>query len=188
LWLGTAFPKNTELLAREGGQCPQVMASLIDSDPIEEDRDIRYQHASEIEWSTRQSSSTAIGTAWPVTIWSSIPPRCRIRQRLSFFQNFPISHNSDDVAIRHPSLTPGCFEFSKFRSRGYCGFRLIRSWHRREGHSRRQDLANFAGSEPAAWRSDWLHPDLPEDQSAHYLLVAVFFRGSTNPPPDNWFT
>src|SRR5207245_1275490 len=34
----------------------------------------------------------------------------------------------------------------------------------------------------------WLHPDLPEDQSAHYLLVAVFFRGSTNPPPDNWFT
>jgi len=34
----------------------------------------------------------------------------------------------------------------------------------------------------------WLHPDLPEDQSARYLLVAVFLRGSTNPPPDNWFT
>jgi hypothetical protein len=34
----------------------------------------------------------------------------------------------------------------------------------------------------------WLHPDLPEDQSAHYLLVAVFLRGSTNPPPDHWFT
>src|SRR2546427_9572767 len=34
----------------------------------------------------------------------------------------------------------------------------------------------------------WLHPDLPQDQSAHYLLVAVFLRGSTNPPPDNWFT
>ena len=55
---------------------------------IEEDRDLRYQHASEIEWSTRQSSSTAIGTAWPVTIWSSIAPRCRIRQRLSFFKTF----------------------------------------------------------------------------------------------------
>src|SRR5215467_4404210 len=34
----------------------------------------------------------------------------------------------------------------------------------------------------------WLHPDLPGDQSAHYLLVAVFLRGSTNPPPDQWFT
>jgi hypothetical protein len=34
----------------------------------------------------------------------------------------------------------------------------------------------------------WLHLDLPEDQSAHYLLVAVFLRGSTNPPPDHWFT
>jgi len=34
----------------------------------------------------------------------------------------------------------------------------------------------------------WLHPELPEDQSAHYLLVAVFLRGSTNPPSDHWFT
>ena len=32
-----------------------------------------------------------------------------------------------------------------------------------------------------------LHPDLPASQSAHYLLVAVFLRGTTNPPPDNWF-
>ena len=39
---------------------------------IEEDRDLRYQHASEIEWSTRQSSSTAIGTAWPVVTSSSL--------------------------------------------------------------------------------------------------------------------
>jgi len=30
--------------------------------------------------------------------------------------------------------------------------------------------------------------DLPDDQSAHYLLVAAFLRGSTNPPPDKWFT
>lgn len=29
--------------------------------------------------------------------------------------------------------------------------------------------------------------DLPEDQSAHYLLIAAFLRGSTNPPPDKWF-
>ena len=32
-----------------------------------------------------------------------------------------------------------------------------------------------------------LHPDLPATQSARYLLVAVFLRGTTNPPPDDWF-
>lgn len=34
----------------------------------------------------------------------------------------------------------------------------------------------------------WIHPDLPEDQSIHYLLVIAFLRGTTNPPPDDWFT
>jgi hypothetical protein len=34
----------------------------------------------------------------------------------------------------------------------------------------------------------WLHADLPATQSVHYLLVAAFLRGTTNPPPDNWFT
>lgn len=34
----------------------------------------------------------------------------------------------------------------------------------------------------------WVHPDLPEDQSSHYLLIAAFLRGPTNPPPDAWFT
>jgi hypothetical protein len=33
----------------------------------------------------------------------------------------------------------------------------------------------------------WIHPDLPEDQSIHYLLVIAFLRGSTNPPPESWF-
>ncbi len=33
----------------------------------------------------------------------------------------------------------------------------------------------------------WLYADLPPTQSVHYLLVAVFLRGTTNPPPDNWF-
>lgn len=33
----------------------------------------------------------------------------------------------------------------------------------------------------------WLHPDLPPSQSVNYLLVAVFLRGTTNPPPDKWF-
>jgi hypothetical protein len=34
----------------------------------------------------------------------------------------------------------------------------------------------------------WLHPDFPPTQSVKYLLVAAFLRGTTNPPPDNWFT
>ncbi len=33
----------------------------------------------------------------------------------------------------------------------------------------------------------WVHPDLPESQSAHYVLVVAFLRGSTNPPPLDWF-
>ena len=34
----------------------------------------------------------------------------------------------------------------------------------------------------------WLHPDLPPTQSVKYLLICVFLRGNTNPPPDDWFT
>jgi hypothetical protein len=33
----------------------------------------------------------------------------------------------------------------------------------------------------------WIQADLPATQSAHYLLVAAFLRGSTNPPPESWF-
>jgi hypothetical protein len=33
----------------------------------------------------------------------------------------------------------------------------------------------------------WIHPDLPTSQSVHYLLICVFLRGNTNPPPDDWF-
>src|SRR5689334_4319937 len=29
--------------------------------------------------------------------------------------------------------------------------------------------------------------DFPATQSAHYLLVAAFLRGATNPPPKDWF-
>lgn len=32
-----------------------------------------------------------------------------------------------------------------------------------------------------------LRPELPGNQSAEYLMVAVFLRGSTNPPPKDWF-
>src|SRR5882762_579208 len=34
----------------------------------------------------------------------------------------------------------------------------------------------------------WVHPNLPAEQSVHYLLVAAFLRGATNPPPEGWFT
>jgi hypothetical protein len=34
----------------------------------------------------------------------------------------------------------------------------------------------------------WIHPDFPESQSVHYLLIVAFLRGSTNEPPENWFT
>jgi hypothetical protein len=34
----------------------------------------------------------------------------------------------------------------------------------------------------------WIHPDLPATQSVKYLLICVFLRGTTNPPPENWFT
>jgi len=33
----------------------------------------------------------------------------------------------------------------------------------------------------------WIRPDLPDSQSVHYLMVVVFLRGATNPPPNSWF-
>ncbi len=34
----------------------------------------------------------------------------------------------------------------------------------------------------------WIHPDFPDSQSVHYLLIVAFLRGSTNEPPESWFT
>src|SRR3984957_2111482 len=34
----------------------------------------------------------------------------------------------------------------------------------------------------------WIKADLPATQSAHYLMVTAFLSGSTNPPPDSWFS
>src|SRR5580698_204751 len=33
----------------------------------------------------------------------------------------------------------------------------------------------------------WVRADLTTDESAHYLLVTTFLRGSTDPPPRAWF-
>src|ERR1700749_1774431 len=34
----------------------------------------------------------------------------------------------------------------------------------------------------------WIKADLPESQSVGYLMVAAFLSGSTNPPPEKWFS
>jgi hypothetical protein len=34
----------------------------------------------------------------------------------------------------------------------------------------------------------WIHPDFPETQSNHFVLVVAFLRGATNQPPADWFT
>jgi hypothetical protein len=34
----------------------------------------------------------------------------------------------------------------------------------------------------------WVKADLPASQSNHLLLILAFLRGTTNEPPDNWFT
>jgi len=47
-------------------------------------------------------------------------------------------------------------------------------------------IANVANLQPGD--RIWLHPDFPPDQSARYLLIVAFLRGSTNPPPESWFT
>jgi hypothetical protein len=33
----------------------------------------------------------------------------------------------------------------------------------------------------------WVQVDFPASQAAHYVLIATFLRGATNPPPQNWF-
>lgn len=33
----------------------------------------------------------------------------------------------------------------------------------------------------------WIRPEFPDSQSAHYLMVATFLAGPTNPPPESWF-
>ncbi len=34
----------------------------------------------------------------------------------------------------------------------------------------------------------WVHPDFPENQTNRFVLVVAFLRGSTNQPPNDWFT
>src|ERR1700683_4606461 len=57
-------------------------------------------------------------------------------------------------------------------------------------HIKRGELTLPIGQVPSLLPGDrvWVHPDLPESQSARYVLVVAFLRGATNPPPPDWFT
>jgi hypothetical protein len=55
---------------------------------------------------------------------------------------------------------------------------------------KRGDVTLPVGETPSLLPGDrlWIHPDLPESQSARYVLIVAFLRGATNPPPPDWFT
>jgi len=57
-------------------------------------------------------------------------------------------------------------------------------------HVKRGDVTLPISETPNLMPGDrlWIHPDLPESQSAHFVLVVAFLRGATNPPPTDWFT
>lgn len=57
-------------------------------------------------------------------------------------------------------------------------------------HVKRGEITLPIGEVPNLLPGDrlWIHPDLPESQSARFVLVVAFLRGATNPPPAEWFT
>ncbi len=57
-------------------------------------------------------------------------------------------------------------------------------------HVKRGEITLPIGEVPNLLAGDrlWIHPDLPESQSTHYVLIVAFLRGATNPPPPEWFT
>jgi len=57
-------------------------------------------------------------------------------------------------------------------------------------HVKRGDLTLPISKTPNLLPGDrlWIHPDMPESQSTHFVLVVAFLRGATNPPPPEWFT
>ncbi len=57
-------------------------------------------------------------------------------------------------------------------------------------HVKRGDVTLPISEVPNLMPGDrlWVHPDLPESQATHFVLVVAFLRGSTNPPPPEWFT
>jgi hypothetical protein len=57
-------------------------------------------------------------------------------------------------------------------------------------HVKRGEVTLPIGEVPNLLPGDrlWIHPDLPESQSIHFVLVVAFLRGATNSPPPDWYT
>jgi len=57
-------------------------------------------------------------------------------------------------------------------------------------HVKRGNVTLPIGEVPNLLAGDrlWIHPDFPESQTTHYVLIVAFLRGSTNQPPPEWFT
>ena len=57
-------------------------------------------------------------------------------------------------------------------------------------HVKRGDVTLPISEVPNLMPGDrlWVHTDLPESQATNFVLVVAFLRGSTNPPPPEWFT
>ncbi len=57
-------------------------------------------------------------------------------------------------------------------------------------HVKRGEVTLPIGEVPNLLPGDrlWIHPDFPESQSEHFVLIVAFLRGATNPPPPEWFT
>jgi hypothetical protein len=55
---------------------------------------------------------------------------------------------------------------------------------------KRGDVTLPVGQVPNLLPGDrlWIHPDFPDSQSTRFVLIVVFLRGATNPPPPEWFT
>ena len=57
-------------------------------------------------------------------------------------------------------------------------------------HVKRGEVTLPIGEVPSLQPGDrlWIHPDFPESQFTHFVLIVAFLRGSTNQPPREWFT
>ncbi len=79
-----------------------------------------------------------------------------------------------------------------FASAGFCvdGPAFDLSGPKVDVHVKRGDVTLPISEAPNLLPGDrlWIHPDLPPSQSQHFVLVVAFLRGSTNPPPPEWFT
>jgi hypothetical protein len=81
-----------------------------------------------------------------------------------------------------------CFVATRLRAENNPAFDL--TGPKIDVHVKRGEITLPIGQVPSLLPGDriWVHPDLPESQSARYVLIVAFLRGATNPPPLDWFT